>query len=109
LYARIQTEIFDVSCATSFCHDVETASNNLDLTADVSYAQLVNVVPTNAAAKNAGMLRVAPNDTANSYLLLKLTGPLTIPLGSRMPLAQPMLPADQIQLVTDWINAGATQ
>ncbi|MDX2168530.1 MAG: hypothetical protein SF182_15755 [Deltaproteobacteria bacterium] len=109
LYAQIQTQIFDVSCATLFCHDLQGASNNLVLTPDVSYGDLVNVDPTNPAALAAGMKRVVPNDTANSYLLLKLTGPLTIPLGSRMPLAQPTLPPEQIQLVVDWINSGATQ
>lgn len=109
LYAQIQTQIFDVSCATLFCHDVQGNSNELILTPELSYGQLINVDPTNPTAKADGMKRVVPNDPENSYLLLKLTGPLTIPLGSRMPLAEPTLPPEQIQLVTDWINAGAPQ
>ena len=107
LYAQIQNEIFTVSCATLFCHDTQGNSGDLILTAEASYGELVGVEPMNAAARAMGLLRVAPNDTADSYLLLKLTGPLPPALGSRMPLGQLPLPPAQIELITDWIDAGA--
>ncbi|MEO8604980.1 MAG: hypothetical protein ABI629_20600 [bacterium] len=106
-FALIQTTIFNPSCATQFCHDAETKSGNLDLEADVSYGQFIDVVPDNANARNAGLLRVDPGVPANSFLLTKVQGP-TIPLqGGRMPLGQPKLSEAQIKLINDWIAAGA--
>ena len=91
-----------------FCHDKATASGNLVLTADESYADLVNVAPDNAVARNRGLLRVVPDDPAQSFLIVKVTQP---PLGegSKMPLTGTPLTAEQIALLTGWIEAGAPQ
>jgi mono/diheme cytochrome c family protein len=105
---RIQETIFNPSCAIMFCHDKATASGNLVLTADESYANLVNVTPDNAVARNRGLLRVVPDDPAQSFLIVKVTQP---PLGegSKMPLTGTPLTAEQIALLTGWIEAGAPQ
>ena len=105
---RIQETIFNPSCAIMFCHDKATASGNLVLTADESYADLVNVTPDNAVARNRGLLRVVPDDPAQSFLIVKVTQP---PLGegSKMPLTGTPLTAEQIALLTGWIEAGAPQ
>jgi hypothetical protein len=71
-----------------------------------SYAALVNAPASNASAHQAGLLRVAPRDPEHSFLLIKLTAPGPGE-GSQMPLGRTPLPADQIQLIRDWIAAGA--
>ena len=105
---RIQETIFNPSCAIMFCHDKATASGNLVLTADESYADLVNVAPDNAVARNRGLLRVVPDDPAQSFLIVKVTQPPRGE-GSKMPLTGTPLTAEQIALLTGWIEAGAPE
>lgn len=108
LFARIQQTIFNPTCATMFCHDAATASGDLVLEADVSYANLVDVEPMNLAARQAGLLRVEPFNPADSFLIIKVTNP-TLPQGSRMPLGLPPLSEEQIGLLTEWIESGAEE
>lgn len=108
-FAVIQTTIFNATCATQFCHDSETKSGNLDLDEGVSYSQLINVVPDNENARNAGLLRVAPSDPDNSFLLIKVEGPTVPQQGGRMPLGQLKLSDADIALIRQWIAAGAPQ
>jgi hypothetical protein len=103
---RIQTTIFNPRCATAFCHDAQTASGNLVLTEGQSYANLVGVTPDNAVARGKGLVRVQPNAPADSFLIIKVTGP-ALGEGSKMPLTGPPLTAEQIALLTGWIEAGA--
>lgn len=104
---RIQTTIFSPSCATQFCHDAATASGNLVLTdTTVSYDNLVDVTPDNRVARDQGLLRVVPDDPAMSFLIVKVTRP-GLGEGSRMPLGLDPLTAEQIALLTGWIEAGA--
>jgi hypothetical protein len=105
LFARIQSEIFTTTCAVPFCHDSATRSGNLILEEGKAFDQLVGVTPDNAAAVNAGLLRVAPGSPQNSFLIVKLEGPPSLDFGSRMPLSGLPLTAEQIQLVRDWISA----
>jgi len=76
-------------------------SQNLT-TAAASYKALVGVpsleVPT--------VLRVAPGNPANSYLIMKLQGGVGIQ-GKQMPLGGPFLSPAQINMVAQWITAGA--
>ncbi len=102
----IQTTIFNPSCAVLNCHDAGTASADLVLAEGSSYSNLVNVPPENFAALDKGLLRVQPNDPANSFLIVKVTEP-GVGEGRRMPLASPPLSAEQIALLTAWIEAGA--
>jgi hypothetical protein len=81
-------------------------SGSLVLIEGMSYDQLVGVQPTNAAARTAGLLRVDPDNPDNSFLLVKVTNPTPLQ-GSRMPLGELPLSAEQIQLIRDWIASGA--
>ena len=105
---RIQTQIFNPSCAIMFCHDSTTASANLDLSDGQSYANLVDVEPDNRVARDRGLLRVIANDPEQSFLIVKVTDP---PLGegSLMPLIGEPLTAEQIALLVGWIEAGAPE
>ena len=65
-YEVIQREIWDQSCIG--CHIAQTSYGNqsgLILTADVSYAQLINRVPTNISAAADGLLLVGENGYAS--------------------------------------------
>lgn len=66
-----------------------------------SYASLVNV----ASIERAALMRVKPNDSANSYIVHKLKGEDID--GSRMPLGGPAFTAAQVAEVVSWIDAGA--
>jgi Big-like domain-containing protein len=104
--ANIQATIFSTTCTDAACHSSLAQAGNLVLEAGMSFSQLVNAPPFNFAAQQAGLLRVKPGDPDNSFLTIKLTGP-SLPQGSPMPLGKPPLSAAQIQLIRDWITAGA--
>jgi hypothetical protein len=106
MFTEIQTTIFNTTCVDAFCHDTATKSGNLTLVEGLSYANLVGVTPQNAAAVAAGYLRVDPFNPDNSFLLVKVTNPTPLE-GNRMPLLKPPLSATQIELIRDWIAAGA--
>jgi hypothetical protein len=118
-YDRIQTQVFDQSCAVSGCHDSETMQANLLLEVGAALGSLVNVTPTNGAAQAAGWLRVtqtvAPDvngengagDAETSLLFHKVNGTLQPGMGSRMPLGQPPLNDLLTEIIRLWIEAGA--
>ena len=102
----IQQTIFNVSCISGPCHSSTSQQGNLVLEEGVSYGNLVGVVPFNDAARAAGLDRVVPDNTAMSFLLVKLTGPSPAE-GSRMPLGAAPLSQADIDKVRAWILAGA--
>ena len=105
-YDDIVAKVFTSSCATRSCHGAEGGRGGLVLTADQAYANLVNVVADNDAAKAKGKKRVVPGDPDNSFLLQKLTGPATDE-GDLMPdRGQPLDPA-AIAAIRTWIANGA--
>jgi hypothetical protein len=109
LFPRIQDEIFTPNCATQFCHSQQVRSGNLVLEAGQSFGALVSTEPANVAARAAGMLRVDPFSPENSFLIMKL-GPISSSaFGARMPLIGSPLSAEEIDLIRDWILAGANQ
>jgi len=98
-------------CAS--CHSVNGAYKQLAIdfsTKDNAYATLVSKPAVNG---NGGMCTgrtlVKPMDCANSLLWQKLKYPMGAPelCGAPMPFGAPMLSADIVQAVCDWINAGA--
>jgi hypothetical protein len=105
--AEIQETIFSPMCATQLCHNAGTAAAGLVLDAASAHAALVGVAPTTFSANAAGLLRVAAGDPSRSFLLVKLEGP-PLDQGSRMPLGLPMLTPDQIDMVRQWIEQGAS-
>ncbi len=96
--------IFDARCID--CHRTgglaDFSGIRMRLTAGQSRASLVN----QASAQRADLTLVVPGDASNSLLWQKvaLAAP---PVGARMPLLSLPLPAAQIDLIRDWINAGA--
>ncbi len=102
-FTRVQNEIFTPTCAVVGCHDPlgQSQSGQLTLTAGRAYAQTVNV----ASTEMPGLVRIRPNDFANSYLYRKITGAGIT--GERMPLGGPPLSDAQIALVRNWIRRGA--
>ena len=89
------------------CHfspDLGTPSGNLDLSAGVSWAHLLNV----ASAEDAGLVYVVPGQPEQSLLFQKVNCD-TPGVGARMPLGGygGGLSAQQQALIYDWIAEGA--
>jgi hypothetical protein len=105
----IQQGIFNVNCLLAGCHNATDQAGNMVLAEGQSYSNLVNVVPSNEAARLAGFLRVVPQDPARSFLLIKLTeGANLNPLyGSPMPKTGGPLSSADIEQIQNWILAGA--
>jgi hypothetical protein len=105
----IQQSIFNVSCLLAGCHNASDRSGDMVLVEGQSYSNLVNVIPSNDAARSAGFRRVVPLDLARSFLLIKLTGgPNLDPrYGSPMPKIGGPLSAADIDRIRNWILAGA--
>jgi hypothetical protein len=111
-FDRIQTQIFDQSCAVGGCHDSQTTQAELLLERGAAYDNLVGRTPTNADAAAAGWQRVAVTDSthgdpATSYLVHKLEGDLGPGLGKRMPFNRPKLDDGLVDVVRRWVEAGA--
>jgi hypothetical protein len=105
-FDRIQSEIFNGNCLNAGCHNSQSRAGNLNLSEGGDYDQLVGHASDNQAAQQSGSLRVAPGDPQNSFLLIKVTGPGS-GQGSVMPIGIPALSQAQLNLIRDWIAAGA--
>ena len=97
--SSIQSVVFDASCIGH--HGDHATEAGLDLTAGQSYANLVNVPSTQVALD-----LVTPNDAENSYLIHKLDGRAGM-VGDLMPVGAAALSTAQIDVIKQWINAGA--
>ncbi len=100
-FTRVQNEIFTPTCGAIGCHDPLGRQEGQILTVGRAYASTVGVPSTEMPS----LLRVAPNDPANSYLYRKITGAGIT--GDRMPQGGPYLTDAQTKLVRDWIRRGA--
>lgn len=102
MYDAMQTAIFDTRCVQ--CHGrTGHAAAGLDLTFGQSYASLVGV----PSVKEAGNMRVDPGNPEASTLYRALAMPVTSTWGydhSVEVVDQPLL-----QLVSSWIEAGASE
>ncbi len=100
LLTQIQDTVFTPIC--SECHIGSQAPVGLRLeNTDVAFEFLVDV----PAVGNSDFDRVTPNDSVNSFLMLKITGDPRA--GQRMPLGRMALTDESIQLIRDWIDQGA--
>lgn len=110
-WSIIQDNILTPSCATSGCHattsDASYVQHNLLLSSATAYDNLINVISKNDAAKSAGLVRVKPNDYANSLLFQKIDCQSTLKYGNLMPLGGPNLTLGQIEFIKQWIIKGA--
>jgi hypothetical protein len=98
-FDSIQANVFEPLC--EHCHAGANAPVGLRLDAANSYALLVGV----PSGERPSVLRVAPGDPANSYLIQKLEG--TAAVGERMPAGLPPLPQADINVIRQWILDGA--
>lgn len=98
-FDSIQQNVFTPICTG--CHAGATAPVGLRLDADSSYAMLVNA----SSVEVPGLLRVQPGAPDTSYLIQKLEGRAAV--GARMPLNGPPLPPATIDVIRQWIAAGA--
>ena len=98
-FSSIQSHVFTPICTA--CHAGGAAPQGLRLDAANSYAMLVGT----ASAEVSSLKRVAPGDSANSYLIHKLEGHQSV--GARMPFGGPYLDAATIGLIRQWIDNGA--
>jgi hypothetical protein len=108
-FDQVQTQLFSRTCAVPTCHSAPVAPHALSLLPDVSLSFLVGAPPTNTVANAAGKLRVDPGNPANSYLLDKLRGTLASGEGERMPFGLRPVHRRFIEIVEDWIAAGAPE
>ncbi|MGH7788634.1 MAG: hypothetical protein ACRERC_17315 [Candidatus Binatia bacterium] len=106
-FERIQTEVFDVSCSSDSCHSSVGQAGGLVLEAGHSWDALMDQPPSNPAAVNHGMSRVAPGDIAHSFLLAKLTNNLAAGEGLPMPYNAAPLDPETIEVLEAWVTAGA--
>jgi len=105
-FAAVQ-QIFTAHCLASGCHIGNFPANDMSLEEGMAYEDTVGVAPFNPFAEGEGLLRVDPGAPDNSYLFLKVATALEPTLGSRMPLFADPLSDVEIQLIRDWIAAGA--
>ena len=100
--SSIQREIFSQRCTS--CHNGSARFLPFvqNLTEGNSYASLVGV----PSIEQPALMRVAPGDPENSYLVHKLEGRAGI-TGARMPFTGTPLTDGQILVIKRWIEIGA--
>lgn len=99
-FAQDLQPVFNNRCATQQCHgDAEQAG--LSLVDGEAYGELVLTQSTSEPE----YFRVMPGAPDSSYLVIKIEGNQSV--GSRMPLTGGPLDSDTIQLIRNWILAGA--
>ena len=90
-------------CTASNCHGSAMSAGLGLASATASYADLVDVAAT-AVDGPPGLDRVTANNTAASYLWLKVSGNTA---GTRMPQGAAVLDAIDLGNIENWINTGA--
>lgn len=104
---RVETEVFSTSCTFSACHSGPAPKAGLSLVSP-THGKLVDVFATERPDKRL----VAPGDPDASFLYDKMIGrdlpsaPSGEPAWVQMPPGV-QLEADRIELVSQWIAAGA--
>jgi hypothetical protein len=102
--SSIQANIFALKCAVAGCH-VTGGIAPMSLESANAFATLVNA-PSNYGTP--ALLRVKPNDAANSALYLKIIGdPQTGGAQARMPLGIGPMSSAEVNAIQMWINTGA--
>ena len=109
-FSSIQQHIFETTDSAgramcTGCHTDQgrTPSGGLNLRHETAYAALVGV----SSGQRPGVMRVAPGDPDNSYMVHKLEGHSTI-TGQRMPrTGGPYLTDGQMTIIRRWIQLGA--
>lgn len=101
--------IFSGSCAFSGCHgsNANPPQKPMELTAGQAYDNIVGV----SSAELPSMLRIAPGEPDQSYLIHKIQGTQNSVGGSgdRMPLGMAPLAQSTIDLIRRWVEEGASR
>lgn len=100
-FSEIQASVFSPTCAVSGCHSGAGASASLNLESANSFTMLVGI----ASTQDAAIQRVNPGNPDISYLIQKLEG--TAATGQQMPANQTPLAQSEIDIIRQWITAGA--
>ena len=108
-FQQIQRQIFTPTCSIPTCHNVAQGEHQLSLTEGEAYASLVGIAPANFTANAAGLLRVDASNPGNSFILKKLRGELIDGEGVQMPRDLKRLHHLHIDLIEEWITAGAPE
>jgi hypothetical protein len=112
-FGLIYTKIFTPSCALADCHANEDHkdlghAHGVTLEGSGTYGYLINKLPKNSQAVQAGLSIVVPNDTLKSFLLHKIDySNSPYKYGAPMPGGGLVLSKNQIAFVKQWIMAGA--
>lgn len=102
---NVQDRIFTPYCATIGCHVGLGAPMGLDLSAGEAYSQTVGV----PSVEVGQYFRIDPFNPGDSYVYMKVTNDSRI-LGDQMPAGgRPPLSSQNLQLLENWIEQGATQ
>jgi hypothetical protein len=108
-FSAIQRDIFQTTdstgrrtCVTCHTSAGRVPAAGLSLEPAVAYANLVNA----RSVERPTLLRVAPGDPDNSYMIHKLEGRADI-VGVRMPIQGPFLSEGQMTVIRRWIELGA--
>jgi hypothetical protein len=100
-FTRVQEEILELNCATGSCHTGASPAAGLNLAADDTRDQLVD----QDAQVNTGWKYVVAGDPEASLLYNIISAPLDD--GQRQMPPGLELEDEKLQLVHDWIEAGA--
>lgn len=101
----IQTNVFEISCTASACHDANAPAEMLDLSSlAISETNLIDVDAEQVEGK-----RVTSGDSSASYLMNKLLGDEGMAANTtQMPQLDPDgLCTPKIDAVREWIDDGA--
>ncbi len=98
--------IFNASCTFVRCHGTGFIAGGMDLEEGASFDELVGVPPVNTSAREAGLLRVDPGNSANSFIVLKISGAPPEEFGRPMPLGGILSEAD-VRTIRAWVDQGA--
>lgn len=104
IFAEDIEPIFFNNCASADCHDSDEPEEGMDLTQGNVHASLVNTSAIQCMDEERQ--RVAPDSPDDSYVVDKLTG-VDLCFGDQMPKVGNPLSDAEIELIRQWIAAGA--
>jgi hypothetical protein len=103
----IQAQIFERGCNFSQCHAAGQAEEGLDLGKEKAYDELVNKLSHNVAARSEGRILVVPGKPEESFMVMKLRGPLDPKYGVVMPRGSDGARQNEYDAIVEWIRRGA--
>jgi hypothetical protein len=102
----LQASIFTPRCAVPGCHAPPAPEQGMDLSAGHPYVNTVGAGGGVDATELSGFKRIAPGNSADSYVVMKISADPRI-AGEPMPADGTTLTNDEIDSIRAWIDAGA--